>query len=92
MDDTSRKFVSVAKKFTDATFVIENKEGAGGLVGMAGGPRTARGRLHRLRGHDVEHREGSHVEENVDEYVWGFEWIAMAHEGTPRPDRPRRRP
>ena len=34
MDVTSRKFISVAAKYTDATFVVENVTGAGGLVGL----------------------------------------------------------
>ena len=34
MDVTSRKFISIAAKYTDATFVVENVTGAGGLVGL----------------------------------------------------------
>jgi len=33
-DILSRKFVDVASKYTDATFVVENKAGAGGIVAM----------------------------------------------------------
>ena len=33
-DILARKFVDVAAKYTDATFVVENKTGAGGIVAM----------------------------------------------------------
>jgi len=33
LDITARKFVEIAAKYTNATFVVENKAGAGGLVG-----------------------------------------------------------
>jgi len=33
LDITARKFVELAAKYTPATFVVENKPGAGGLVG-----------------------------------------------------------
>ncbi|RKX92830.1 MAG: tripartite tricarboxylate transporter substrate binding protein [Spirochaetes bacterium] len=33
-DILSRKFVDIASKYTDATFVVENKAGAGGIVAM----------------------------------------------------------
>lgn len=33
IDITSRKMVEIAAKYTDATFVVENKAGAGGMVG-----------------------------------------------------------
>ena len=34
IDFTARKFTDVAARYTDATFVVENKPGAGGLVAM----------------------------------------------------------
>lgn len=34
IDITSRKFTEIAGKYTDATFVVENKVGAGGIVAM----------------------------------------------------------
>ncbi len=34
IDITARKFTDVAAKYTDATFVVENRPGAGGVVGM----------------------------------------------------------
>ncbi len=34
IDTTARKFEAIAKKYTDATFVVENKPGAGGIVAM----------------------------------------------------------
>lgn len=33
IDITARKMVEIAAKYTDATFVVENKAGAGGMVG-----------------------------------------------------------
>ncbi|MCK5154360.1 MAG: tripartite tricarboxylate transporter substrate binding protein, partial [Spirochaetales bacterium] len=33
-DILSRKFTDIASKYTDATFVVENKAGAGGIVAM----------------------------------------------------------
>ncbi len=77
MDVTSRKFVAVAKKFTDATFVVENKEGAGGLVGMQAVLEQP------ADGYTVFAATTSNIakvltsKKNVDEYIWGFEWIAM---------------
>ena len=34
IDIKARKFTDIAKKYTDATFVVENKTGAGGIVAM----------------------------------------------------------
>ncbi len=34
IDITARKFTDVASKYTDATFVVENRPGAGGAVGI----------------------------------------------------------
>jgi tripartite-type tricarboxylate transporter receptor subunit TctC len=34
IDITARKFTEIAAKYTDATFVVENKTGAGGIVAM----------------------------------------------------------
>ena len=34
LDITSRKMVEIAAKYTDTTFVVENKAGAGGMVGL----------------------------------------------------------
>ncbi|NCB16876.1 MAG: tripartite tricarboxylate transporter substrate binding protein [Synergistales bacterium] len=77
MDVTSRKFVSIAKKFTDATFVVENREGAGGLVGMQAVLEQP------ADGYTVFAATTSNIakvltsKKNVDDYIWGFEWIAM---------------
>lgn len=77
MDVTSRKFVAVAKKYTDAVFVVENKEGAGGLIGMQAVLEQP------ADGYTVFAPTTSVVmkvltsNKNIDEYVWGFEWIAM---------------
>jgi len=34
IDITARKFTDIASKYTDATFVVENKPGSGGIVAM----------------------------------------------------------
>ncbi len=34
IDTTARKFTEIAKKYTDATFVVENQPGAGGIVAL----------------------------------------------------------
>ena len=77
MDVTSRKFVSIAAKYTDATFVVENKEGAGGLIGMQAVLEQP------ADGYTVFAATTSNIakvltsKKDVDEYVWGFEWIAL---------------
>lgn len=77
MDVTSRKFVSIAAKYTDATFVVENKEGAGGLVGMQAVLEQP------ADGYTVFAATTSNIakvltsKKDVDEFIWGFEWIAL---------------
>ena len=77
MDVTSRKFVTIAAKYTDATFVVENKEGAGGLIGMQAVLEQP------ADGYTVFAATTSNIakvltsKKDVDEYVWGFEWIAL---------------
>ena len=34
VDTTARRFVDVAQKYTDATFVVENKPGSGGIIAI----------------------------------------------------------
>ena len=77
MDLTSRKFISVAAKYTDATFVVENVTGAGGLVGLG----------HVLQqpadGYTVFAPTTAVVnkvlssKKNEDEMIWSMEWVAM---------------
>jgi len=77
MDVTSRKFVSIAAKYTDATFVVENKEGAGGLVGMQAVLEQP------ADGYTVFAATTSNIakvltsKKDVDEFIWGFEWITL---------------
>ncbi len=77
MDVTSRKFVSIAAKYTDATFVVENKEGAGGLVGMQAVLEQP------ADGYTVFAATTSNIakvltsKKDIDEFIWGFEWIAL---------------
>ncbi|ABR47316.1 Uncharacterized protein UPF0065 [Alkaliphilus metalliredigens QYMF] len=77
MDVTTRKFVEIAGKYTDATFVVENRTGAGGLIAQdyvlgqaADGYRIFAATTSNIStvisgGHDV------------DRYIWGFDWISM---------------
>jgi tripartite-type tricarboxylate transporter receptor subunit TctC len=77
MDVTSRKFISVAQKYTDAIFVVENREGAGGLIGIEAVLEQP------ADGYTVFAPTTSVVmkvltsNKNIDDYIWGFEWIAM---------------
>lgn len=77
MDVTSRKFVDIASKHTKAIFVVENRPGAGGLIGMAyvlGQPAD---------GYSIFAATSSLVAEvvatksDVNKYLWGFDWISM---------------
>ena len=77
MDVTSRKFIAVAQKYTDAVFVVENREGAGGLIGMQAVLEQP------ADGYTVFAPTTSVVmkvltsNKDIDEYIWGFDWIAM---------------
>ena len=77
MDVTTRKFTDVASKYTKAVFVVENRSGAGGLVGMEyvlGQPAD---------GYTIFAPTTSVViqvvstNSSIDKYVWGFEWVSM---------------
>ena len=77
MDVTTRKFTDVASKYTKAVFVVENRSGAGGLVGMEyvlGQPAD---------GYTIFAPTTSVViqvvstNSSIDRYVWGFEWVSM---------------
>ncbi len=77
MDVTSRKFVSIAKKYTDATFVVENTAGAGGLVAIGAVlEQPADGYTVFAATTSVVDKVVS-AKKSVDEMVWGFEWVAM---------------
>lgn len=77
MDVTSRKFIAIAKKYTDATFVVENKTGAGGLVGLNAVLEQP------ADGYSVFAATTSVVDKvisskkDINQMVWGFEWVAM---------------
>ncbi|MDR1733007.1 MAG: tripartite tricarboxylate transporter substrate binding protein [Synergistaceae bacterium] len=77
MDVTSRKFIAVAQKYTDATFVVENKEGAGGLIGIEAVLEQP------ADGYTVFAPTTSVIlkvltsNKDIDQYIWSFEWIAM---------------
>lgn len=77
MDVTSRKFIAIAKKYTDATFVVENIAGAGGLVAIGAVLEQP------ADGYTVFAPTTSVVDKVIsakkDEQtmVWGFEYVAM---------------
>ena len=75
MDIATRKFAELAAKYTDATIIVDNKTGAGGLTCadyILSQPAD---------GYLVFATTISYVdtvlanEEDVDNYIWGFEWI-----------------
>ena len=75
MDIATRKFAELAAKYTDATIVVDNKTGAGGLI-------CADYILQQpADGYLVFATTVSYVdtvlsqEEDVQKYIWGFEWI-----------------
>ena len=77
MDVTTRKFVDVAAKYTKAVFVVENRTGAGGLIGMKyvlGQPADGYTIFAPTTSVAIQVvATGS----PVDEYIWGFEWVSM---------------
>jgi len=80
MDVTSRKFVSIASKYTDATFVVENKEGAGGLIGMRAvleQPADGYTVFAATTSNIAKVLTSMHNKQESDEFIWGFEWIAL---------------
>jgi tripartite-type tricarboxylate transporter receptor subunit TctC len=75
MDVATRKFAEIAAKYTDATFVVDNTPGAGGMTGMeyvlsqpADGYTVFAGTVSNIA-YLVSN------EEDLNKYVWGFEWI-----------------
>jgi len=75
IDITARKFVDVASKYTDATFVVENKPGSGGIVAMK--------RLLQLPadGYTLFACTKSNISKIVssggEAYIDGIDWAAM---------------
>ena len=75
MDVSTRLFAQIASKYTDATFVVDNKTGAGGLIGMdyvlsqdADGYTIFAGTISNIAAIVAN-------EESTEHYVWGFTWI-----------------
>ena len=78
MDVTTRKFQEVASKYTDATLIVDNKPGAGGI--------TAADYIlsQEADGYTIFGTTVSYVDKvvsdpekfDVNKYLWGFEWIA----------------
>jgi len=77
MDITTRKFTEIAAKYTKAVFVVENRTGAGGLVGMEyvlGQPAD---------GYTIFAPTMSVViqvvstKSSADKYIRGFEWVSV---------------
>lgn len=77
MDVTSRKFVAIAKKYTNATFVVENTTGAGGLVAIGAVlEQPADGYTVFAATTSVIDKVVS-AKKDVNQMVWGFQWVAM---------------
>lgn len=76
MDVTTRKFQEIAAKYTDVTIIVDNKPGAGGLIAADYIlDQDADGYL--IFGTTVSYVDSViSAEEDVDNYIWGFEWIA----------------
>ena len=77
MDITTRRFTEIAAKYTKAVFVVENRTGAGGLVGMEyvlGQPAD---------GYTIFAPTMSVViqvvstKSSADKYIRGFEWVSV---------------
>ena len=75
MDIATRKFVEIAAKYTDATFVVDNTPGAGGMTAMeyvlsqpADGYTVFAGTVS-----NVAYLVAN--EEDLEKYIWGFQWI-----------------
>ncbi len=80
MDVTTRKFAQIAAKYTDATFVVENRTGAGGIIGMdyvLSQPADGYNIFAATTSNISTIVSGQH---DVDKYVGGFDWIAMIME------------
>ena len=77
MDVTSRKFVEIAKKYTKATFVVENKTGAGGLVGMNAVLEQPADGYTVFAGTTSVIDAVISAKQDVNKMVWGFQWTAM---------------
>jgi len=76
MDLTTRKFVEIARKYTTATFVIENQTGAGGIIGqdyVLQRPADGYTIFAATSNNPITVISGGH---NQDKYLWGFEWFA----------------
>ncbi|NQT65314.1 MAG: tripartite tricarboxylate transporter TctB family protein [FCB group bacterium] len=75
IDVTARKFADVASKYTEATFVVENKPGSGGIVAMK--------RLLQLPadGYTLFASTKSNISKIVssggEAYIEGIDWAAM---------------
>lgn len=77
MDITTRKFVDIAAKYTSATFVVENKSGAGGLIGMDYVLEAP------ADGYMIFAATSSNIitivstQADANKYIWGFQWVSM---------------
>jgi len=76
MDVTTRKFQEIASKYTDATIIVDNKPGAGGII-AADYILDQEADGYTIFGTTVSYVDSIlSAEEDVDKYIWGFEWIA----------------
>lgn len=76
MDVTTRKFQEIASKYTDVTIVVDNKPGAGGII-AADYILDQAADGYTIFGTTVSYVDSIlAAEEDVERYIWGFEWIA----------------
>ena len=76
MDVTTRKFQEIAYKYTDATIVVDNKPGAGGII-AADYILEQEADGYTIFGTTVSYVDSIlAAEEDVEKYIWGFDWIA----------------
>ena len=75
IDVTARRFATIASKYTDATFVVENKFGAGGIVAMQKVQRQ------RADGYTLYACTKSNISKvvscNAEPYLANFHWLAL---------------
>ncbi len=77
MDVTSRKFIAVAKKYTDATFVVENVTGAGGLVGLGHVLQQPADGYTVFAATTAVVNKVISAKKSEDDLIWSMEWVGM---------------
>lgn len=77
MDVTSRKFVSIAAKYTNATFVVENVAGAGGLVGLGHVLKQPADGYTVFAPTTAVVNKVLSAKKSEKDMIWGMEYVAM---------------